>query len=130
MDASQARDPPAAKSLAERVVYADPRPKKATPLTKDSANPKAQPKSAVAKKDGPKDNKNAKGRPTQKKPKSSRPKPKTAAELDTEMDDYFDRNTAAPATETPAAAAAPAADAMEEISVSYTVRSRAILVSN
>lgn len=58
-----------------------------TPLTKTSANPKAQPKSAVANKataKGPKV-----GKP--KKTKSAKPKskPKTVDELDAEMADYF-----------------------------------------
>lgn len=118
VDASQARDPPAAKSLAERVAYENPRPSKSDPLTRTSANAKAQPKSAVAKKDDNKDKKAGKGKPP-RKAKSARPKPKTAAELDTEMDDYFDRNTSGATAEAAPTAAAPvAADAMEEISVS------------
>lgn len=119
VDASQAPEPVAAKSLAERVAYENPKSRKSGPLTKDSANPKAQPKSAVAKKDDGKDKKGNKGRQP-RKGKNARPKPKTAAELDTEMDDYFERNNtaaAAAATEGVPAAAAPASDAMEEISV-------------
>ncbi|OCT45091.1 hypothetical protein CLCR_06423 [Cladophialophora carrionii] len=100
------------------------------PLTKTSANPKAQPKSATAtKKVVGKDS--AKGRPAGKagKPKrgrNSRPKAKTAEELDAEMTDYWGgNNPSAAGTNTDATAtngAAPAAttgeDAMEEISVS------------
>lgn len=122
VDASHAPEPVAAKSLAERVAYENPKSRKSGPLTKDSANPKAQPKSAVAKKDDGKDKKGNKARQP-RKVKNARPKPKTAAELDTEMDDYFERNNnAAAATEGVSAAAAPAGDAMEEISVRGAAR--------
>jgi len=112
VDANHVPEPTPAKSLAERVA----------------ANPKAQPKSATAtKKATGKDT--SKGRPAAKagKPKrgrTSRPKPKTAEELDAEMTDYWGGNnpSAAP-TNTEATAtngAAPAVnagvDAMEEIS--------------
>lgn len=47
---------------------------------------------------------------------AGRPKPKTAEELDAEMQDYFDQNPAPPTNGAPAAAPAPAQDdAMEEI---------------
>ncbi|KIW64435.1 hypothetical protein, variant [Phialophora macrospora] len=110
VDASHVPTPAPVKSLAERVA----------------ANPKAQPKSATAtKKVAGKDG--AKGRPVGKagKPKrgrNSRPKAKTAEELDAEMTDYWGGNNPS-AVSTDAAAtngAAPAApageDAMEEIS--------------
>lgn len=96
---------------------------KSEPLTKTSANPKAQPKSATATKattkDAPKGKKLVKG----KKGKSNRPKPKTAAELDAEMTDYWGNTNAAAtadATTTNGAAAATATgdEAMDEISVS------------
>lgn len=99
VDASHAPEPAQAKSLAERVA----------------ANPKAQPKSATNTKADAKGKKQAtKGKPA-RKVKNARPKPKTAEELDAEMTDYWkgtDGNTAAE----PIAAAAPAGDAMEEIS--------------
>lgn len=112
------------KSLAERVAYDNPRSKKSEPLTKTSANPKAQPKSATAVKNDPKDkNKAGKGgKPITKKPRAARPKRKTAEELDAEMTDYWGGNNPSAVGTTEAAAAngaAPAAaDAMEEISVS------------
>lgn len=116
-------EPAPVKSLGDRVAYANLSARgKSTPLTKGSANPKAQPKSAVAKpnaKNGVKGR--AVGKPGKLKPKkSSRPKPKTAEELDAEMTDYFAGNGGA--TETAAVTAAePAAGedlGMEEISVS------------
>ena len=131
VDASNVPEPAPARSLADRVAYANPkRSGKSEPLTKTSANPKAQPKSATAtKKVVGKDG--VKGRPVAKagKPKrgrNARPKAKTAEELDAEMTDYWGgNNPSAAGTTTDAAAtngAAPAAnasgDAMEEISVS------------
>ncbi|EXJ84611.1 hypothetical protein A1O3_05281 [Capronia epimyces CBS 606.96] len=132
VDASKVPEPIAAKSLADRVAYADPkRSAKSEPLTKTSANPKAQPKSATAdKKVTGKDG--AKGRPAGKagKPKrgrNPRPKQKTAEELDAEMTDYWAGNNpsaAGASTEGPATnGAAPAANTgddmgMDEISVS------------
>ncbi|KAJ4510041.1 RNA-binding RNA annealing protein [Exophiala dermatitidis] len=134
VDASHVPEPTPAKSLADRVAYANPkRAGKSEPLTKTSANPKAQPKSATAdKKVTGKDG--AKGRPAGRagKPKrgrNPRPKPKTAEELDAEMTDYWagSNPSAAPAASTEAPAAngsAPAANAGddmgmdEEISVS------------
>lgn len=110
------------KSLGDRVAYANPSARgKSTPLTKGSANPKAQPKSAVAKpnaKNGVKAR--AVGKASKPKPKSRKPKAKTAEELDAEMTDYF---AGGASTETAAAAATePAAGGedlgMEEISVS------------
>lgn len=122
VDASHAPEPAPVKSLADRVAYANPKSKKSEPLTKTSANPKAQPKSATTKKNDPKaKNKAGKGKP-ERKAKNARPKPKTAEELDAEMTDYWagGAGPAAGAAEGSAAtgAAAPAADAMEEISVS------------
>jgi THO complex subunit 4 len=128
VDASHVPAPTAAKSLAERVAYANPtRSGKSEPLTKTSANPKAQPKSATAtKKVVGKDG--AKGRPVGKaaKPKrgrNSRPKAKTAEELDAEMTDYWGGNnpsavgtTAGAAANGPAPAANAGEDVMEEIS--------------
>lgn len=133
MNARSVPEPTPAKSLADRVAYAHPeRSGKSEPLTKTSANPKAQPKSATAtKKVSGKDG--AKGRSAGKpgKPKrgrNPRPKAKTAEELDAEMTDYWGGNnpSAVGTTSDPAAAAngtAPAANAgddmgMDEISVS------------
>ncbi|OAL37148.1 hypothetical protein AYO20_03626 [Fonsecaea nubica] len=132
MDASSVPEPARAKSLAERVAYANPskRSGKSEPLTKTSANPKAQPKSATATKVTGKDG--VKGRSAGKpgKPKrgrNPRAKPKTAEELDAEMTDYWGGNnpSAVGTTTEPAATngTAPAANAgddmgMEEISVS------------
>ena len=125
VDASRVPEPPAAKSLAERVAYAYPPRNKAAPLTKPSTNPKAQPKSAAATKATAKD---AKGRQAArpKRGKSNKPKPKTAEELDAEMTDYWGNNNAGAANSTDAAGAAngaaPAAAGedlgMDEISVS------------
>ena len=111
------------KSLAERVAYANPKPRKSEPLTKTSANPKAQPKSATATKADPKDRKKAgKGKPAAKKAKNPRPKPKTAEELDAEMTDYWNSGAGAAAGAgaqgTPAnVTTAAAGDVMDEISV-------------
>ena len=87
------------------------------------SNPRAQPKSATKPKNDGKDKKKAgkTGKPTEKKARSARPKPKTAEELDTEMNDYWNagsNNATAPTTEGAAASGAAPADAMEEISVS------------
>ena len=130
VDAHHVPEPAPVKSLADRVAYANSkRSDKSDPLTKTSANPKAQPKSAtnvkkVTAKDG------AKGRTASKaaKPKRARqprPKAKTAEELDAEMTDYWGgNNPTAVGTTTEAASngTAPAAaggdDAMDEISVS------------
>jgi len=130
VDASKVPEAAPAKSLAERVAYANPkRSGKSEPLTKTSANPKAQPKSATAtKKVTGKDG--AKGRSAGKpgKPKrgrTSRPKPKTTEELDAEMTDYWGGNNPSAVTATTDAAAtngtAPAANTgddmgMDEIS--------------
>lgn len=121
-----------AKSLADRVAYGKPtRAGKSDPLTKTSANPKAQPKSATAvKKGNAKDG--AKGRAAgqtgkPKRGRNPRSKPKTAEELDAEMTDYWGgNNPAATSISTNAAptnGTAPAAPAvedmgMDEISVS------------
>ena len=109
--------------MGDRVAYANPSALgKSTPLTKGSANPKAQPKSAVAKpnaKNGVKAR--AVGKAGKAKPKRiAKAKPKTAEELDAEMTDYF---AGGAPTETAAVAATePAAGGedlgMEEISVS------------
>lgn len=121
VDASLAPEPVQAKSLAERVAYANPKSKKSEPLTKTSANPKAQPKSATAKKADPRDKKKpGQGKPA-RKAKNPRPKPKTAEELDADMTDYWTTNSggvaAAPAEgATATGAAAGPSDAMEEIS--------------
>lgn len=119
VDASHVPEPTPAKSLSERVSYANQKKSnKSDPLTKTSANPKAQPKSATAKKADTKDKKAAaKGKP-QKKAKSARPKPKTAEELDAEMTDYWNgTNAAAPVDGATTTTTATAGDAMEEISV-------------
>ena len=125
VDASSVPDAVAAKSLADRVAYANPPRHKSAPLTKTSANPKAQPKSATRTKATAKD---AKGRKeaarAPKRGKSNKPKPKTAEELDAEMTDYWGNNTAGAASTDAAATngAAPAAATddlgMDEISVS------------
>ena len=132
VDASHVPAPIPARSLADRVGYANPkRSGKSDPLTKTSANPKAQPKSATATKKVV-GKAGVKGRPAAinaakpKRGRNARPKPKTAEELDAEMTDYWGgNNPSAVGTTTDAAAtngAAPAAnageDAMEEISVS------------
>lgn len=123
VDASHVPTPTPAKSLAERVAYDNPKSKKSGPLTNGSSNPRVQPKSATASKtDGKNKKKDAKGKPAAKKTKSARPKPKTAEELDTEMADYWNagaNNSGAAATESAAGNGAAAADAMEEISVSF-----------
>ncbi|KIW33584.1 uncharacterized protein PV07_00422 [Cladophialophora immunda] len=130
MDASSVPEPAPAKSLAERVAYANPpkRSGKSEPLTKTSANPKAQPKSAtvtkkVTAKDGTKGRSAGKpGKP--KRGRNPRAKPKTAEELDAEMTDYWGGNNPSAVGATTEAATngtAPAANTgddmgMEEIS--------------
>lgn len=116
---------PEAKPLSERVAYANSkRTNKSAPLTQDSANPKAQPKSATAAKPAAKDAKGRKAKTAAtKKTRTARPKPKTAEELDAEMTDYFNannNNTAAASTGAGANGAAAAGDdmGMDEISVS------------
>lgn len=130
VDASRIPEATQAKSLADRVAYANPkRSTKSEPLTKPSANPKAQPKSATTvKKADAKDG--AKGRVAggrKRQGRNPRPKAKTAEELDAEMTDYWGGNNpsaaAAPAeataTNVTAAPAATAGDDMvDEISVS------------
>lgn len=121
VDAQHVPEPAQAKSLAERVAYDHPKSRRSGPLTKTSANPKAQPKSATATKAVSKDkNKPGKGK-QDKKPRTARPKRKTAEELDAEMTDYWGGNNPSATGPTEVAAAngtAPAAaDAMEEISV-------------
>lgn len=119
------------KSFSDRVTsYATSgRPQKQGPLTKPSANPKAQPKSAVDRKvkvkpnvKGPKAAANAKPKKTQ----NAKPRAKTAEELDAEMTDYFNNNNAGTAAANAAAATNGAAEpaaaggddlGMEEISV-------------
>lgn len=90
MTASAVPAPAPAKSLSDRVAYAfHPSFQSRPPLTEGSANPKAQPKSAVA--DNRKANatdKKGRGRP-KKGGRTARPKPKSTQELDQEMADYF-----------------------------------------
>lgn len=114
-----------AKPLSERVAYANPPSKKKDgPLTQNSANPKAQPKSAT--KPVAKDAKKGRKDATKKnQTRTKRSKPKTAEELDAEMTDYFNNNAnaagAAAAAPTNGAAAGGGDDmGMEEISVSRT----------
>lgn len=118
-------EPAPAKSLADRVAYGKTPKNQVVPLTKTSANPKAQPKSATTTKATAKDAKGRKaGRP--KRGKSNKPKPKTAEELDAEMTDYWGNNNAAAPNNVDSAGAAngtaPAATGedlgMDEISVS------------
>ncbi|KAK5199729.1 RNA-binding RNA annealing protein [Exophiala xenobiotica] len=130
MDASSVPGPTAAKSLADRVAYANPKSsRRSEPLTHISANPKAQPKSATAVKKDTKDGaKGRAGKPGNKKrARTARPKAKTAEELDAEMTDYWGGNnpsavgapTEAVATNgTTAPAVTTGDDAMDEISVS------------
>ena len=123
VDANSVPEPQAAKSLADRVAYANLPRSKSAPLTKTSANPKAQPKSATAIKATAKDAKGRKAAARPKRGKSNKPKPKTAEELDAEMTDYWGNNNAAAANSTSATnGAAPAAAGddlgMDEISVS------------
>lgn len=132
VDASHVPEPTKARSLADRVAYANPkRSAKADPLTQTSANPKAQPKSAAnvkkaTAKDGTKGRSAGKpGSKPAKRGRQNRPKAKTAEELDAEMTDYWGGNnpsavgatTQATANGTASAAAA-GDDAMDEISVS------------
>lgn len=132
VDASHVPEPTKAKSLADRVAYANPkRSVKSDPLTKTSANPKAQPKSATnVKKVTAKDGTTGRsaGKPGSKPAKrdgrrQNRPKAKTAEELDAEMTDYWGGNNpsavAAPIAAPSNGTAAPVADdKMDEISVS------------
>lgn len=120
VDATSIPEAAPAKSLTDRVTYAKSRLDKPAPLTKDSANSKAKPKSATAAK--PVDGKNkTKGK---QRPRTARPKRKTAEELDAEMTDYFAGGNAAngatadSAVAATGAAPAAAGDDMEEISVS------------
>lgn len=129
VDASSVPQPAAPKPLAERVAYAKSKgSNKSEPLTRTSANPKAQPKSAVnVKKATAKDGAKGRGAGKDAKPKrgrNARPK-KTAEELDAEMTDYWGGNNPSATGTTPAATAngtnpAPAGgdEAMDEISVS------------
>lgn len=117
MTASAVPTPAGPKSLSDRVAYAPHnRRNLPKPLTEGSANPKAQPKSAVDKK-----TKDKQGRRT-KKPRTARPKPKSAEELDQEMADYFgDGGNATTATANGVTAEAATngggGEAMDEISV-------------
>jgi THO complex subunit 4 len=133
LDASSAPAPPAAKSLGERVAYAKTTKSCSSALlTKTSANPKAQPKSATA----TKGTANGTGKKAANKAKkqgknATRSKPKTAEELDAEMTDYFTNNNGGATTMTDAngAASGNAQSAatggedlgMDEISVSSSV---------
>jgi len=127
MDASSVPGPTAAKSLADRVAYANPKSsRRSEPLTQTSANPKAQPKSATAVKKDTKDGaKGRAGKPGRKRARTARPKAKTAEELDAEMTDYWGGNNpsavGAPAEAvatngTTAPAVTTGDDAMDEIS--------------
>jgi THO complex subunit 4 len=127
VNASSVPEPSQAKSLADRVAYGKPkRSVKSEPLTKTSANPKAQPKSATSKKATAKDGSQGRSAGKPGKPsrgRNARPKAKTAEELDAEMTDYWGGNNpaaTATTTETATNGTAPAAttgdDAMEEIS--------------
>ena len=124
VDAASAPAPAAPKPLGERISYASSKKSgQPGPLTKNSANAKAQPKSATASK--PKDAAAGRGgRATRGRGRKARtpgrPK-KTAEELDQEMTDYM--SASAPNTEANGNAAAPAATngedlGMDEISVS------------
>ena len=125
VDANSVPEAPAAKSLADRMAYVAPGRIRSTLLTKLSANPKAQPKSATSTKATAKNAKGAKAAAARpKRGKSNKAKPKTAEELDAEMTDYWGTNnaaaTAAGATATNGAAPAAAGDdlGMDGISVS------------
>jgi len=133
VDANNAPAPPPVKSFGERVAYAKPnRTCSPPPLTKTSANPKAQPKSATS----TKATANSAGKKAANKAKkrgknATRSKPKTAEELDAEMTDYFTNNNNGGTTMTDANGttngnAQPAATGgedlgMDEISVSSSV---------
>ena len=132
MDASNAPAPRPVKSLGERVAYARSNtPSSSAPLTKTSANPKAQPKSATATKatvNGA--GKKAATKAHKRGKNATRSKPKTAEELDAEMTDYFTNNnggtTMMDANGTTNGNAQPAATGgedlgMDEISVSSSV---------
>ena len=99
VDASSVPEPAPVKSLGERVAYARTQhPGSSAPLTKNSANPKAQPKSATATKTTARDGTKGRSAGRPGKPKrgrnANRPKPKTAEELDAEMTDYWGNNGA------------------------------------
>ena len=135
MDANTVPEPAAGKSLSDRVAYARHHPGPLAPLTKNSANAKAQPKSAVSNKASAKsvgkpgrDRAGKKARPG----KSNKPKAKTAEELDAEMTDYFASTNGATSAQTAETSAAatnggtqPAANTedlgMDEISVADSV---------
>jgi THO complex subunit 4 len=106
MDASNVAEAAAPKSLSERVAYAkSSKSKSHSPLTNSSANARAQPKSATATKATT--NGTAKtGRAARASKSKKGRKPKTTAELDAEMTDYWGTNTNG------APAAAAAADGM------------------
>lgn len=63
-----------------------------TPLTKASANPKAQPRSATSTKATNGAGKKAANKAKKRGKTATRSKPKTAEELDAEMTDYFTNN--------------------------------------
>ena len=131
MDASNAPAPPPVKSLGERVAYAQPsKPSWSAPLTRTSANPKAQPKSATT----TKANANGTGKKAANKARkrgknATRPKPKTVEELDADMANYYTNNgstTMTDANGTMNGNAQPAATGgedlgMDEISVSSSI---------
>lgn len=69
------------------------KPRSSAPLTKTSANPKAQPKSAAATKATANGGVKKAAKKTKKRGKNaSRSKPKTADELDAELTDYWTTN--------------------------------------
>ena len=131
MDANNAPTLPAVRSLGERVAYAKyVGPRASTPLTKTSANPKAQPKSATSTKATNDASKKAANKAKKRGKNATRSKPKTAEELDADMTDYFTTNggttTMTDANGTTNGNAQPAAAGgedlgMDEISVSSSV---------
>lgn len=132
MDASNAPAPRPAKSLGERVAYAiSNTSSRSAPLTKTSANPKAQPKSATATKASANGTgKKAATKARKRGKNATRSKPKTAQELDAEMTDYWTNSnggtTMTDANGTTNGNAQPAATGgedlgMDEISVSSSV---------
>ncbi|KAJ0413175.1 hypothetical protein BJY00DRAFT_68296 [Aspergillus carlsbadensis] len=99
VDASHAPEVPAAKPLGDRVAQGKSKPKPAT--NAKAANTAAGKKGRGARRPGPRTN---------------RPKPKTAEELDAEMDDYFiTSGDAAPANAPAAANGAPQQAAGDDV---------------
>lgn len=131
MDASHAPAPAPVKRLGERVTYAGPsKPIWSAPLTKTSANPKAQPKSAIATKANAKGADKKAANKARKRDKTvTRPKAKTVEELDADMANYYTNNGSTTMTDTNGMTngnAQPAATGgedlgMDEISVSSSI---------